>query len=91
MDWRYNTIWYDQIKEDDKATWHYDNRTEDHIQLSDQRYLTTWYYKIKGELSFDSLPKSDKLLYLELNRSNVIDFRGIEKYPALKDWKFTIV
>ena len=84
MDWRYNTIWFDLIKEEEQITWHYDKRSNDSLQLSDQRYLMASHYKMKGGLSFEGLPASDKLLYLELTSSNVIDFRGIEKFPALK-------
>ena len=39
MDWRYNTIWFDRIKEEEQITWHYDKKNRGVLQLSDQRYL----------------------------------------------------
>lgn len=83
MDWRYNTIWFDQIKDEEQITWHYDEK-KGPLQLNDQRYLSTRGYKMKGNLSFEALPASDKLLYLDLTSSNIKDFRGIEKFPSLK-------
>lgn len=84
MDWRYNTIWFDQIKEEDQITWDYDRKMDGPLKLTDQRYLLTRKYKMRGDLSFDALPASDKVLYLELVSSNIKDFRAIEKFPALK-------
>ena len=84
MDWRYNTIWFDQIKEEDQITWDYDRKMNSPLKLTDQRYLLTRKYKMKGDLSFEALPSSDKLLFLELISSNIKDFRAIEKFPALK-------
>jgi hypothetical protein len=84
MDWRYNTIWFDQIKTEDQLTWHFDRRNNGPLQLGDKHYLTTWHFKRKGERSFDTLPLSANLLYLELNSANVIDFQGIERFPGLK-------
>jgi hypothetical protein len=84
MDWRYNTIWFDQIKEEEQIRWHFDKKNEGSLQLNDQRYLTTWSYKMKGDLSFAALPASDKLLYLELVSANIKDFRAIERFSTLK-------
>jgi len=84
MDWRYNTIWFDQIKEEDHITWDYERKMTEPLKLTIQRYLLIRKYKMKGDLSFDGLPTSDKLLYLELVSSNIKDFRAIEKFPALK-------
>ena len=84
MDWRYNTIWFDQIQQEEKITWDYSKQRKEPLQLSDEHYLTAWHYQMKGDISFGALPASDKLLYLELNSSNITDFQGIERFPTLK-------
>jgi hypothetical protein len=84
VDWKYNTIWFDQIKPAAQLTWHFDKRNHGPLSLKNERYLTTWSFKRKGECSFEALPASPKLLYLQLNRANVADFRAIERFPSLK-------
>jgi len=83
MDWRYNTIWFEQIEPQKFLNCDLKSRKLSSIDITNIEYAIFWHYKQKG-LSFDSFPPSDKLLYLELNWANVKDFSGIEKLSALK-------
>jgi hypothetical protein len=83
MDWRYNTIWFEQIEP--KKFLNCDLKLEKFSfpDITNIEYGIFWYYKHKG-ISFDTFAKSDKLLYLELNSANIKDFLGIDKFPFLK-------
>ncbi len=83
MDWRYNTIWFEQIQPEKQLTWDFKEQKGSTLDLKDIEYAILWYYRYKG-LSFKLLPKSDKLCYLEMNLANVTDFCGIEKFKKLK-------
>jgi hypothetical protein len=83
MDWRYNTIWFDQIEAEKVLKWDIKETKVIPNNIADIEYLILWHYKHKGN-SFDRLPSLDKLLYLELNFANILDFNGIGKLPNLK-------
>jgi len=83
MDWRYNTIWFDQIQPEKTITWNFKQNKNSSLNLLDIEYAIFWYYKYKGH-SFELLPPSEKLIYLELNSANIRDFSGIENFPHLK-------
>lgn len=83
MDWRYNTIWFDQI---DESNLYHENLKQD--KLNTKRFKTVeysilWHLKVKQE-SFDKLPDSKNLKYLELNWANFKEFKGLFKFPNLK-------
>lgn len=85
MDWRYNTIWFEQLEQ--SKLFQIDLKeqaigtTGDKFRQSE--YANIWYLK-KQLCAFDSLPASENLLYLQLNSANITDFTGIEKYGQLK-------
>lgn len=81
MDWRYNTIWFDQIEQSRIAS--VDLRTETLPQLDQKEYLTVRGYRQKNGL-LDEFPASNELLYLELNFSALRAFNGIGRLPAIK-------
>lgn len=83
MDWRYNTIWFEQINKGKFHQHDFEGKTKSADNFIGAEYAILWYYKQKG-LSFESLTESDKLLYLELNWANVKDFQSIEKFENLK-------
>jgi hypothetical protein len=83
MDWRYNTIWFEQIDQDKLYQQDFKDKLPPPTNFNDAEYAIIWHLKSK-ELSFDNLPESDKLLYLELNWANLKDFRGINKFKNLK-------
>lgn len=85
MDWRFNTIWFDQMDQN-KIFW---KDFKENVIKSENKvfenaeYATLWH--LKGKLnSFDMLSESDRLLYLELNWANIKDFNGVEKFGNLK-------
>lgn len=83
MDWRYNTIWFDQIDPNNLFHCDYKNKIPSKTNFEDVEYAMTFYFKHKG-LSFDTLPKSSKLLYLEMNWANFRDLDGIDRFNNLK-------
>src|SRR6202000_2756824 len=83
MDWRYNTIWFEQIDREKLLTWDFKEKESSLLDIKNIEYVILWYFKHKG-ISFDLLPSSDKLLYLELNWANIKDFGNIGKFSGLK-------
>jgi len=83
MDWSFNTIWFDQLDPDKVYKKDYKEKVSLADNFVNSEYAILWYYKSKAA-SLDSLEKSDKLLYLELNSANIFDFKGIERYENLK-------
>jgi len=60
MDWRYNTIWFDQIDQNNLFHSNSKDKLISDLNFEDVEYAMTFYYKYKG-LAFDALPKSSKL------------------------------
>ncbi|AWV97074.1 hypothetical protein [Arcticibacterium luteifluviistationis] len=83
MDWRFNTIWFEQIEPEFITNWDFKEKAKGQLTFENIEYAILWYYKYKG-ISFDLLPESDKLFYLELNWANLKDLNGIGKYKNLK-------
>lgn len=83
MDWRFNTIWFDQI---DALNFYQGNLKEEKLDIEkfgNVEYSILWHLKIKDQ-SFDKLPKSESLKYLELNWANLKELNGLSKFPNLK-------
>ncbi len=83
MDWRYNTIWFEQLQSDTFLNQDFKTSTKIDTQFTSVEYAILWYLK-HGETAFDKLPNSNKLLYLELNWANINDFQGIDKFETLR-------
>jgi hypothetical protein len=83
MDWRFNTIWLEQISEDNIFHCNYEDKQLSKNKFEDVEYAMTFQFKYKG-LAFDLLPKSDKLLYLDMSLANIKDFSGISRFKNLK-------
>lgn len=83
MDWRYNTIWFDELNEGKFYHQNYKGKTRLPDSFTDVEYAILWYYKQKG-ISFGNLAPSKRLLYLELNWANIKDFQAIEKFENPK-------
>ena len=83
MDWRYNTIWFNQI---DKLNFYQGNLKEEKLDLETfekVEYSVLWHLKTKQK-SFDKLPISENLRYLELNWANLKELNGLNRFPNLK-------
>ncbi len=85
MDWRFNTIWFDQLGQDKifQKDFKESSITTENKSFEDSEYGIIWHLKEQLN-SFDNLPESDKLLYLELNWANIKNFDTIEKFKNLK-------
>ncbi|WDF55376.1 hypothetical protein [Mucilaginibacter sp. KACC 22063] len=82
MDWSYSSIWFDRIEPQKQGTIDFKEK-KTQLYISEKEYLTTWYMNSKDN-ALNLLPASDKLLYLELNWSNIPDFQHISMFPNLK-------
>lgn len=83
MDWRFNTIWFDQIPESNIFHCNYKDKQFSKNKFEDVEYAMTYYFKYIG-LAFDLLPQSDRLLYLDMSLANIKDLSGIERFKNLK-------
>jgi len=85
MDWRFNTIWFEQLDRNNifRKDFNAPNKRLDSNDLANTEYAIIWHLKEKLN-SFESLPESERLLYLELNWANIKNFDGIEKFKNLK-------
>lgn len=85
MDWRFNTIWFEQLEQDKVFQKNFkDNKiATENKNFENSEYGIIWHLKEKLN-SFDNLSESHRLLYLELNRANIKNFEGIEKFKNLK-------
>ena len=83
MDWRYNTIWFEQLKSSAFLNQDLKTSTKIDTQFTSVEYAILWHLK-HSEIAFDKLPNSNKLLYLELNWANINDFQGIDKFENLR-------
>lgn len=85
MDWRFNTIWFEQLEKDNFFEKDFKENTiaASNNTFENSEYAILWHLKEKLN-SFGALSESDKLLYLELNWANIKNFSGIEKFRNLK-------
>lgn len=81
MDWRYNTIWFDQLDQSRIAT--RDLRSEAFPSLENKEYVSLRGYRQKNGL-LDTFPESDEVLYLELSFSNIRAFNGIGRLKNIR-------
>ena len=85
MDWRFNTIWFDQLDKSKVFQKDFKENTisTENKNFDDSEYAIIWHLKEKND-SFENMSQSDKLLYLELNWANIKNFSGIQKFYSLK-------
>ena len=83
MDWRYNTIWFEQLKADIFYQQNLDETLKSDIKLVNIEYAILWHLKESDKLP-ESLTTSDNLLYLELNSVSIKNLQIIEKLNSLK-------
>ena len=85
MDWRFNTIWFEQLDQDKIFQQDFKEKTiaTENKNFENAEYGIIWHLKEKLK-SFDNLSESNKLLYLELNWANIKNFDRIEKFKNLK-------
>ena len=81
MDWRYNTIWFDQLDQDRIAK--VDLRAGPLPSLQGKQYVSFRGYRQENGF-LDALPPSGDVLFLELAFSGLRAFDGIGRLPSLK-------
>jgi hypothetical protein len=88
VDWRYNTIWFEQLSEGQMASINFDERPTDSSDISKSRYLIARSFKSNSR-DFQDFPAIDSLLYLHLTLANATSFNGICKLSGLKRLELT--
>ena len=83
MDWRFNTIWLDQIPEELVELNTFEGLGKADASSSNIEYLISNNFKSTNKSLLD-LPNNDSLLYLELNKANITSFSGVSKFKNLK-------
>jgi hypothetical protein len=85
MDWRFNTIWLEQLEQNKIFSKDFKENSiqTENKNFDNSEYAIIWHLKERLN-SFDNLSESDKLLYLELNWANIKNFTGLEKFNNLK-------
>jgi hypothetical protein len=81
MDWRYNTIWFDQL--DQTQVEQCDLRDSPIPDLRSKEYAIIRGYRQKGG-TLEAFPRSNTLRYLELSFSSLTRFSGIGRLPAIR-------
>jgi hypothetical protein len=81
MDWRYNTIWFDQIDPSKVAI--VDCSLDTPKNFEGLEYATIWHYK-QSNSTLDHLPESNSVVYLEMNLGGTRSLTGIGRLPALR-------
>ena len=85
MDWRFNTIWFEQLEQDKifQKDFKEDTIATENKNFENSEYAIIWHLKEKLN-SFENFVENEKLRYLELNWANIKSFDGIEKFKNLK-------
>ena len=78
MDWRYNTIWTEQLPEAEFATVNFNNRSEPPQNLTGKRYIAAAKFKSKSESLLD-FPEVSGVDYLYIGSSNIKSFSGLSR------------
>lgn len=81
MDWRYNTIWFEEL--DQSRVINLDLRTCSLPILGAEQYVSLRGYRQKNGV-LDTFPISEDVLYLELSLSNLRSFGGLGRLRSLR-------
>ena len=82
MDWRFNTIWFDQLDENTVCQIDFEE-IKNFDDFSSILYASIHKLKYDSK-SFLAIEKFEKLLFLELNSGNLINFKGLSNLNTLK-------
>ncbi|MEA5403618.1 hypothetical protein VB776_11900 [Arcicella sp. DC2W] len=85
MDWRFNTIWFEQLEQDKIFQKDFKENiiATENKNFGNAEYAVIWHLQEKLK-SFDNLSQNDSLSYLELNWADIKNFDRIEKFKHLK-------
>ena len=85
MDWRFNTIWFEQLNQEtlierDYKEKSFENKNTDVKKI---KYASIWHLNEKNN-SLENLKEFENLLFLSLNSSNVRNMQFVENFKNLK-------
>ncbi len=83
MDWRYNTLWFDQVEKDKIYTQDFKEKTSSGNFIDKAQYAFINHLKHE-KTPLSSLLTADNILYLDLTWANILDFQGIQNFKTLK-------
>lgn len=83
MDWRYNTIWREQLPEAELAAVNFQGGAVAEAGLTGRRYVFTARFKSKFASLVD-LPADEGIEYLYLGAANICTFAGLSRFSRLK-------
>lgn len=81
--WKNNTIWFEDIPENDLLWLDYKKNKSDITKFLDKKYAVLWHYNTKNK-DFSEIPINHQIEYMELNLSNCMSFRGVERIKGVK-------
>lgn len=83
MDWRFNTLLWDQLEEQSFRSVDFGNGSKSPCELAGARYV--WARRFKSETaSLDDLPAAETVTYLELGWANIKSFAGSSRFKGIK-------
>ncbi len=83
MDWRYNTLWREQLPEAELAVVNFQNAAAATAGLPGRRYVFATRFRSKFE-NLTDLPADDDIEYLYLGSANIRNFIGLSRFKRLK-------
>ena len=83
MDWRYNTIWAEQLPTAEYAAVNFNNRSESPQSLAGKRYISAAKFKSKSENLLD-FPTIGGVDCLYIGSSNIKSFSGLSRFGDVK-------
>ena len=84
MDWRFNTIWFEQLNQETLVEIDYKEKSFDNnVDVKKIEYANIWHLNEKNN-SLENLKEFENLLFLSLNSSNVRNMQVVENFKNLK-------
>lgn len=83
MDWRYNTIWREQLPDSTFVSANFDNTSTTKENLLNKSYIFSAKFKSKHENLID-FPAGDSVDFLYIGSSNIKSFNGLSRFGNIK-------
>ncbi|MFZ2974131.1 MAG: hypothetical protein WA049_15955 [Ferribacterium limneticum] len=83
MDWRYNTVWFDQLPDGMYGALDFDDRTQAKLRLDGYSYALARKFRSKS-FDLEDFPADEAIQYLDLEQSNIHSFTGLSRFGRVK-------
>lgn len=83
MDWRYNTVWLDQLPDGEPRTADFSQGSKDGQSLLGGNYLVVRSFKSRHK-TFEDFPANGSVKYLNLTLANITSFKGVSVLGNVK-------